>query len=311
MTRTRPRVGPLASTGVSAPALDVDALLDDPGTGIIVCCGSGGRRQDHHVRRPGAAGGRAGPQGRGADHRPGPAPRAVDGDRGARQHPAPGGQGPGGQGRQPRRDDAGHEAHLRRGRRERRQPGEGPADPGEPLLHRAVQLVRGHPGVHGHGEARPAPPAGAGGRVLRPDRGRHPAVALGAGLPGRPRAALELPRRAVHPVAARPGQGSGTVHDRGAGGDHRGAEQDPRGAVPAGHADLRRRPGHAVRRLPGPRRGDLRAAPGRRDRVPRHRRARAGRAARGGVLRRAAERGPDAAGGARGQPRQPAARDGR
>ena len=42
MTRTRPRVGPLASTGVSAPALDVDALLDDPGTGIIVCCGSGG-----------------------------------------------------------------------------------------------------------------------------------------------------------------------------------------------------------------------------------------------------------------------------
>ena len=35
------RVGPLASTG-KAPTLDVDALLDDPGTGIIVCCGSGG-----------------------------------------------------------------------------------------------------------------------------------------------------------------------------------------------------------------------------------------------------------------------------
>ena len=27
---------------MSAPELDVDALLDDPGTGIIVCCGSGG-----------------------------------------------------------------------------------------------------------------------------------------------------------------------------------------------------------------------------------------------------------------------------
>ena len=40
--RTRPRVGPLASTGVEAKGLDVDALLDDPGTGIIVCCGSGG-----------------------------------------------------------------------------------------------------------------------------------------------------------------------------------------------------------------------------------------------------------------------------
>ena len=34
------RVGPL-STG-QAPMLDVDALLDDPATGIIVCCGSGG-----------------------------------------------------------------------------------------------------------------------------------------------------------------------------------------------------------------------------------------------------------------------------
>jgi anion-transporting ArsA/GET3 family ATPase len=41
MTRTHPRVGPLvARTGV-AP-LDVDALIDDPRTGIIVCCGSGG-----------------------------------------------------------------------------------------------------------------------------------------------------------------------------------------------------------------------------------------------------------------------------
>jgi anion-transporting ArsA/GET3 family ATPase len=42
MTRSRPRVGPLAATSERAPRLDVDALLDDPGTGIIVCCGSGG-----------------------------------------------------------------------------------------------------------------------------------------------------------------------------------------------------------------------------------------------------------------------------
>lgn len=40
--RTRPRVGPLAATTDRASGLDVDALLDDPGTGIIVCCGSGG-----------------------------------------------------------------------------------------------------------------------------------------------------------------------------------------------------------------------------------------------------------------------------
>jgi anion-transporting ArsA/GET3 family ATPase len=40
--RSHPRVGPLATSPGPAPALDVDALLDDPGTGIIVCCGAGG-----------------------------------------------------------------------------------------------------------------------------------------------------------------------------------------------------------------------------------------------------------------------------
>ncbi|MEN8708326.1 MAG: ArsA-related P-loop ATPase [Nocardioides marinisabuli] len=40
--RSRPRVGPLAAHPAPAPHLDVDALLDDPATGIIVCTGSGG-----------------------------------------------------------------------------------------------------------------------------------------------------------------------------------------------------------------------------------------------------------------------------
>ncbi len=40
MTRTRSRVGPQSLTG--GRTLDVDRLLDDPHTGIIVCCGSGG-----------------------------------------------------------------------------------------------------------------------------------------------------------------------------------------------------------------------------------------------------------------------------
>ena len=42
MSRQRTRVGPLASTGEIAPDLEIDSLLDNPGTEIIVCCGSGG-----------------------------------------------------------------------------------------------------------------------------------------------------------------------------------------------------------------------------------------------------------------------------
>ncbi len=41
-SRSQIRFGPLAAAASSAPDLDVDALLDDPATGIIVCCGSGG-----------------------------------------------------------------------------------------------------------------------------------------------------------------------------------------------------------------------------------------------------------------------------
>src|SRR5829696_8195682 len=41
-TRTNPRVGPLAARLGDYRHLDVDALLDDPGTQVIVCCGSGG-----------------------------------------------------------------------------------------------------------------------------------------------------------------------------------------------------------------------------------------------------------------------------
>ena len=41
-SRRAERVGPLAGKPHEGPALDVDALLDDAGTSIIVCCGSGG-----------------------------------------------------------------------------------------------------------------------------------------------------------------------------------------------------------------------------------------------------------------------------
>jgi anion-transporting ArsA/GET3 family ATPase len=44
MTRTTPRAryGPLAAPASTAPTLNVDALLDDRATEIVVCCGSGG-----------------------------------------------------------------------------------------------------------------------------------------------------------------------------------------------------------------------------------------------------------------------------
>jgi anion-transporting ArsA/GET3 family ATPase len=41
-TGPRARFGPLAAPASAAPPLDVDALLDDRGTEIIVCCGAGG-----------------------------------------------------------------------------------------------------------------------------------------------------------------------------------------------------------------------------------------------------------------------------
>ena len=40
--RNRERVGPLAGRPHEAPELDIDALLDDRATRIVVCCGSGG-----------------------------------------------------------------------------------------------------------------------------------------------------------------------------------------------------------------------------------------------------------------------------
>ena len=114
------------------------------------------RGQDHDVGGAGAAGGRAGTPGLRPDDRPGAPPRPVHGPHRARQHPAP----RQGRRRDPRRtarrDDARHEAHLRRGRRGALDAGEGAADPGEPVLRGTLQLVRGHAGVHGDGEARPA-----------------------------------------------------------------------------------------------------------------------------------------------------------
>ena len=140
-----------------SPALDVDALLDDPGTQVIVCCGSGGVGK---TTTSAALALRAAEQGRKVvvltidparrlaqsmgieklDNVPRPVP-GVD--------PAAGGSLDAMMLDMKRTFDEVVESQA--------SPEKAQADPGQPLLRRAVQLVRGHPGVHGDGEARPAP----------------------------------------------------------------------------------------------------------------------------------------------------------
>ncbi len=90
-------------------------------------------------------------------------------------------------------------------------------------------------------------------RALGPDRGGHPAVPLGAGLPRRPGAALQLPRRPVHPDHAGAGQGPGPADDRRVGGGHQRAHQDPRRAGAPGPVHVRGGVRHPLRRLPAAR----------------------------------------------------------
>ena len=133
-------------------------------------------------------------------------------------------------------------------------------------------------------------------RPLGPDRRRHPAVALGAGLPRRPGAALGVPRRPVHPAAARAGQGPGPADDRRA--SAWSPTRWPRSLGAQVLKDLQTFVAAFDTLFGGfrqPRPADLRAAPDRGDGVPGRRGPGAGRAARGGVLRRAARRGADAA----------------
>ena len=256
-----------AGRAAAAP-LDVDALLDDPATRVIVCCGAGGVGK---TTTAAALGLRAAERGRRVvvltidparrlaqsmgldelDNMPRPVAGVDD---------AKGGSA--------RRDDARHEADLRRGRRGARDAREGRADPRQPLLPGALQLVRRHAGVHGDGEARPAagPGRGRGGR-LGPDRRRHPAEPVGAGLPRRARSGSGRSSTAgssgCSPRPARAG-GPGVPQGRVRGGRRRGRRphQGARRAGAAGRADVRRRPRHDVRRLPRAGRRDVPAAAG-------------------------------------------------
>ena len=174
----------------------------------------GRRRQDHDLGRAGAARRRARPQGRRAHHRPGPPAGPVDGDRGARQHAAAGArQSTAEAGGSPRRDDARHEAHLRRGgARARPPPRRRSRSWRTPSTSRCPARSRA-PRSTWRWRSSGSSTDAAEDRRLRPDRRRHPAVPVGAGLPRRARAALELPRRPVHPAAAGAGPRPGAADD--------------------------------------------------------------------------------------------------
>ena len=121
------RVRLTAAGSAATPAtLDVDALLDDPATRIVVCCGSGG------VGKTTTAAALAL---RAAERGPAVVVLTIDPARRlAQSHgprpswTTPRARSPGidaGRGRRAARDDAGHEADVRRGRRGARRPGAG------------------------------------------------------------------------------------------------------------------------------------------------------------------------------------------
>ena len=230
------------------------------------------RRQDDHRRLAGAASRRARAPYRRAHDRPGQAAGAVDGPVRAGQHPPPRrGRRPGPR-RLARRDDARHEADLRRDRPDPRRGRQGDPDPGEPLLPGAFQLLRRHAGVHGDGEARPA----QGHRRLRPDRRGHPSDALGPGLPRRPGAAHDVPRRAHGPHPARPREGRRQGLPQGRQHRvqplHQRHHQDHRCAGAPGRVAVHRRARDDVRRVPRAGADHLRPAQGPRHRLRRRRR---------------------------------------
>ena len=138
----------------AAPArLDVGALVRDPEPRVIVTCGSGGVGKTTTAAAMALLGAEAGPAHGRAHHRPGPPAGPVDGAHRARQHPA--------RGRRRRRaaavrDDARHEAHVRRRGARALHARTRRADLRQPLLPVAVVLLRRDAGVHGDGEARPA-----------------------------------------------------------------------------------------------------------------------------------------------------------
>ena len=270
----RPAGRPAAPTG--GRALDVDALLDDRAHRHHRVLRLGRRRQDHDVGGARAAGGRARPQGRGAHHRPGPAAGPVDGHRGSSTTPR--GRSPGvGAGRAA----AALDAMMLDMKRTFDEVVESQASP-----EKAKQILENPFYV-----ALSSSFAGTQEYMAMEKLGQIHADAQRDGTydlivvdtpPSRSALDfLDAPERLSSFLDGRfirlllaPAKGPARLMTAGFGAGHQRADQGPRRPGAARHADLRGRLRHALRRLPAARPEDLRAAPGRRDGVPRRRRAR-------------------------------------
>ena len=116
------------------------------------------------------------------------------------------------------------------------------ADPGEPLLHRAVELVRGHAGVHGDGEARPDPRRG------RRRDGTYDLIVVDTPPSRSALDFLDAPERLSSFLDGRfirlllaPAKGPARLMTAGFGAGHQRADQDPRRPGAARPADVRGR----------------------------------------------------------------------
>ncbi len=262
-TRASARIGPLVATHEPKQVLDVDALLDDRTRGIIVCCGSGGVGK---TTTSAALALRAAERGRKVvvltiD----PARRLAQsmGIEALDNTPRPGARG------RRRGQPAVLDAMMLDMKRTFDEVVQSQASPekAEQILENPfyIAVSSSFAGTQEYmameklgqldKDARKTGPLG-------PDRGRHPAVAQRPGLPRRPGAPLQLPRRPVHEAAARARPGAGPADDGRLRDGHQRDHQDHRRPGAPGHEGVRGGVRHALRRVPAAGAAHLRAAPG-------------------------------------------------